>query len=57
MGILFTPIAPISMPNHHRHILQMALAALGTHGAVVRVVEHQRFDHRLAKFNRVIGVQ
>src|SRR5262245_5364188 len=55
---LFETEVAIRMPGHGRHILQMAFAAFIAHRAIVRMVDHQPFDHagskrlRLLVFNR-----
>src|SRR5262249_25091411 len=44
VGALGKAIAPIDMAGHQGHILQMAVAALVAHRAIVRVIDHQPFD-------------
>ncbi len=51
-----TLILSIAMTNHYRHILQMTLTAFFTNGTIMRVVQHQIFNHRFAKTLRVICV-
>ncbi len=47
------PVTAISMPRHYRHILQMAFATLVAHWAIMRVVDHQPFDHAGAELPRL----
>ncbi len=42
---LAAAVAPVAVPAHHGHVLQVALAALVADGAVVRVAEHHELDH------------
>ncbi len=44
VGPLGEAVAPVRMARHDRHVLQVALAALVAHRAVVGVVEHQPLD-------------
>ena len=48
-------VAAIVVPGHHRHVLQMAFAALVAHRAIVRMVQHQPFDHAGAKLRAPRG--
>ena len=57
MGVLATAVVAVAMAHHHGHVLQVAFAALGAHGAVVGMVEHQRFDDGLAKLLRLVAGQ
>ena len=44
-GALEAGVAPVAVPGHHRHVLQVALAALVADRAVVGVAHHQQLDH------------
>ncbi len=50
VGAFGETVATAVVAGHHRHILQVAGAALFTHRAVVGVVGHQPLHHALAKF-------
>ncbi len=49
MGTLGEAIAAKAMSRHHRHILQVAVAALLADRTVVRVVGHQPLHHAFTK--------
>ena len=55
-GPLAAAVAPVAVPGHHRHVLQVALAALVADRAVVRVAEHHELDHLGAEADR-LGVE
>ena len=44
-GPLAAAVAAVAVPRHHRHVLEVALAALVADRAVVRVAEHHELDH------------
>ena len=44
MGHLVAVVTPVVMPGHEGHILQMTLAPLLAHRAVVRMADHQALD-------------
>ena len=46
------PVAAVVVTGHHRHVLQMALAALVADRAIVRMVHHQPLDDARAEFAR-----
>ena len=52
VGTLGKTIAAEAMAGHHRHILQVAVAALFADRAVVRVVSHQPLHHAFAELFR-----
>ncbi len=52
-GPLAPAVAPVAVPGHHRHVLQVALAALVAHRAVVRVAGHHELDHLGPEADRV----
>ena len=52
-GPLAAAVAPVAVPRHHRHVLQVALAALVADRAVVRVAEHHELDHLGAEADRL----
>ena len=52
VGTLGKTIAAEAMAGHHRHILQVAVAALFADRAVVRVVSHQPLHHAFAELLR-----
>ena len=52
VGTLGKTIAAEAMAGHHRHILQVAVAALFADRAVVRVVGHQPLHHAFAELLR-----
>src|SRR5262249_20133296 len=54
VGPLLEAKASVSVPGHHRHILQMAFAALVAHRAIVRMIDHQPFDYARAKLPRLL---
>jgi len=45
--------APVGVPRHHRHVLQVAFAPLITNGAVMRVIFHQELDDRFSERHRL----
>src|SRR3954452_10269219 len=49
---LAKPVVSRAVTGHHGHILQMTLASLIAHGAIVRMVLHQTLNHRRPKFHR-----
>ena len=55
-GPLASAVAPVAVPGHHRHVLEVALAALVADRAVVRVAEHHELDHLGAEADR-LGVE
>src|SRR5688500_1621623 len=46
-------VTAIGMPRHYRHVLQVAFATLVAHRTIMRVVDHQPFDHAGAEFPRL----
>ena len=48
-GALLRVVVTHGVARHHRHVLQVALAAFLAHRAVVRVVAHQVLDHARAE--------
>ena len=46
--------APVRMPGHHRHVLQMAGATFLADRAVMRMVGHQELDDRLTHRHRIL---
>ncbi len=55
-GPLAAAVAPVAVPGHHGHVLEVALAALVADRAVVRVAEHHELDHLGAEADR-LGVE
>jgi hypothetical protein len=55
-GPLAPAVAPVAVPGHDRHVLQVALAALVADRAVVRVAQHHELDHLGAEADR-LGVE
>ncbi len=55
-GPLAPAVAPVAVPRHHRHVLEVTLAALVADRAVVRVAEHHELDHLGAEADR-LGVE
>jgi hypothetical protein len=45
VGPFFESVFPVSVPCHHRHVLEMAFAAFIAHRAVMGVVDHQPLYH------------
>ncbi len=52
VGAFSKAVAAEAMAGHHRHILQVTVAALFAHRTVVRVVGHQPLHHAFAKLFR-----
>src|SRR5262245_55103158 len=46
-------VAAVGMACHHRHVLQMTLAAFITHRTVMRMIQHQAFDDGGAECDRL----
>ncbi len=46
-------VAAVAMASHHRHVLQMALAAFVAHRTIVRVVQHHPLDDARAEMPRL----
>ncbi len=57
MGVFAAPVVAVPVAHHHRHVLQVAFAALGADRAVVGVVEHQRLHDSLAEVLRLVAGQ
>ncbi len=56
IGTFFKFKAPVIMPGHYRHVLQMAVASFIANGAVVRMIGHQPFNYLFPeRFCRTIG--
>jgi hypothetical protein len=55
-GPLQAAVAPVRVPGHHRHVLQVTLAALVADGAVVRMAHHHELDHAGAEPDRLLVV-
>ena len=56
VGTFGEAVAARVLPGHHRHVLQMAMTSFLAHRAIVRMIDHQPFDHALAKLLR-LGVR
>src|SRR6185312_2572836 len=46
-------VAPPHVTGHHRHVLHVAFAALFAYRTVMRMVDHQPFDHAGTEGNRI----
>ena len=55
-GPLEPAVAAVAVAGHHRHVLEVALAALVADRAVVRVAEHHQLDHLGAEADRLLVV-
>src|SRR5699024_11165287 len=52
VGAFPAAVTTLRVLGHYRHVLQVALAAFWTHGAVMRVIDHEPFDDFLAEMAR-----
>ena len=49
MRSFFETRAPVVVPGHDRHVLQMTFAAFIADRAIVRMIQHEPFDHAFAE--------
>src|SRR5690606_22244619 len=50
VGALGKAVVAVVVAGHYRHVLQMTVATLLAHRAIVRVIGHQEADDGLAEF-------
>ncbi len=53
-GAFEAPVPAVAVTGHHRHVLEVAFAALVADRAVVRVAEHHQLDHLGAEADRLL---